>query len=224
MRVYNVLLLIVAPTVAVIAGMAIGLFAPGTLSFILFICGTGLVYGCGQYYALYGPTLRAKKSTRDKVARCLLEELKGKLEKLADSRVRSGGQRPSIRLNVMDVRGGLLRNRYLQMAVCTTGYREAEVELQWLVGQGACGLAWREKRQVAGGGDDFTSDTLSNTQREVCRDVKSVLSTPIKPRNRRIQGIMNVDSTVQTAAQLRLKKQDVQDIAQVYGDIIAELY
>lgn len=209
-------LLVICPSIAYVAAIVAADASKAWYWFVV-ICAT-LMFSLSQYFGIFRPTLRARASIRNKIVKSILLELRRELDQ-------GNTNGSDLRLNVMDVTGGIIWNRYLSIVVCTDDYSEAETDLKWKYSQGACGLAWKGKEQVLSDTpDSYPHQTLDSQQKDICRKVKCVLSTPIQPKHRRVRGILNIDSTKKVARNARLNKKYIQDIAQVYADMIAELY
>lgn len=108
-----------------------------------------------------------------------------------------------LRTNVMKVRRKYLGlgKRYLKFDFWVGDFSPAELEQKYKEDVACCGTALRENEQVV-----FDSETvqepyrhMSETQRDVTRHVRSILSTPVYRANDETKkwpvAILNIDST-----------------------------
>ena len=86
-------------------------------------------------------------------------------------------------------------------------------------------MTWREREQVLSLSPmSYPASKLTEQQKEICKNVKCVLSTPILSKRGRVMGILNLDSTQRQGKGAGLASKHTQDHVQAYVDILAELY
>lgn len=209
----KLLVLVVAPVVSYpVTILAANYF---NQSFNLVLLSATFIYGVCLYYGTFQPSLSLQRDELIPVIRCVLTELDKNLNS-------SKSGNCQFRYNVMEVRRRLL-SKYLSITVCTQGHSEAELEIEWRKGYGACGNAWKDRDQVIFDDQDAFRHKLTKTQEEITSKVKCVLSTPITSRSGRVLGILNVDSVTHNSDAAGLKTERFRNTAKTYAELLARI-
>lgn len=132
---------------------------------------------------------------------------------------------PEVRANVM-----LLRKEKLKIVAYCGHYREAELEMEWQIGQGACGRAIAENKPFEYDAESERGMSamaqMTAVHREITRDIRSVVSFPIYPGGERGEkrpvGVLNLDCHLSMSSS-GLNQETVRDKAMQIAGIIGRL-
>lgn len=139
----------------------------------------------------------------------------------------------SVRANVMMLRrkrnipflGRLIGSDYLRIDFAFGSYTEAEMELSYGKGIGCSGAAIEKNTQVTFDRNEAadTEHTLSATQREVSRNVMSILSVPIyRPEDQNYStpiGVLSIDSSDPVSA-TGFNEEDIVNMASSHSTML----
>lgn len=216
MKIRLIIQTVIAPSVAYAVAMVAANHYSSTYGFALVVVCATFLFGIGQISISFRPTLSLHRRHRETLVLTLLKSLASDLAGIVPN-----VQTQKLRFNIMELPAPFLCKKHLRITMDSGGYTIAERELKWPKGIGACGTAWRDKQQAICYADDYVHQGIGAQRAEICRHVKSVLSTPIKLPNGKIVGVLNIDSQHKNSC---IGNKMVQDTLLIYADMIATLY
>ena len=172
-----------------------------------------LMYGLTTFFSVFPLSLGLRQKELQGVLRSVLIALDAEIAAVSDPDC-------MLRYNIMEIKGMPFR-KYLKIANCSSSYSPAEKEIQWEKGNGACGRAWQDRKQIVYDINDSYQHNMTGSQEELTSNVKCCICTPIIGPLGHIKGTLNIDSISDYISKAQLNSDKIKDRADAYAKLIS---